>query len=462
MSEAKFKKADKYEIDMCNGPILSKLIVFSVPVLLQGILQLLFNAADIVVVGRFAGNTALAAVGATGSLVCLLLNLFWGLATGTNVLVARFYGCSSENDVKETVSTSLYTAFFGGIFLIFVGLFFSRSMLIMMSTPEDVLDQAVLYMQIYFAGMPAQLLFTYLAAVLRAVGDTKRPLYYLTLSGIVNVALNLFFVVVLEWDVAGVALATVLSQTIATVLIIRLLVRLDASYGIDLKNLKFSKDKFVKMMKFGIPSGLQGCVFSISNVLIQSSINSFGSVAVAGSTAGANLEDFVYTAMTAVYQAALSFSSQNYGTHNYKRIKKIMWYCLGLVAVVGIIFGDGCVLFANPLLRIYTKDPEVIAYGEIRILYICTLYLLCGLMDVMTGTLRGMGYTVMPMIVSLAGACGLRVIWIYTVFAKFHTLDVLFMSYPITWTITFITHFICFSIVIRRKMRSNEQVIVER
>jgi putative MATE family efflux protein len=293
------------------------------------------------------------------------------------------------------------------------------------------------------------------------VGDTKRPLYYLTLSGIVNVVLNLFFVVVLEWDVAGVALATVLSQTIATVLIIRLLVRLDASYGIDLKNLKFSKDKFGKMMKFGIPSGLQGCVFSISNVLIQSSINSFGSVAVAGSTAGANLEDFVYTAMTAVYQAALSFSSQNYGTHNYKRIKKIMWYCLGLVAVVGIIFGDGCVLFANPLLRIYTKDPEVIAYGEIRILYICTLYLLCGLMDVMTGTLRGMGYTVMPMIVSLAGACGLRVIWIYTVFAKFHTLDVLFMSYPITWTITFITHFICFSIVIRRKMRSNEQVIVE-
>ena len=461
MSEAKLKKADKYEIDMCNGPILSKLIVFSVPVLLQGVLQLLFNAADIVVVGRFAGNTALAAVGATGSLVCLLLNLFWGLATGTNVLVARFYGCNSEKDVKETVSTSLYTAFFGGILLIFVGLFFSRSMLIMMSTPEDVLDQAVLYMQIYFAGMPAQLLFTYLAAVLRAVGDTKRPLYYLTISGVVNVILNLFFVVVLEWDVAGVALATVLSQTIATILIIRLLVRLDASYGIDLKNLKFSKDKFGKMMKFGIPSGLQGCVFSISNVLIQSSINSFGSVAVAGSTAGANLEDFVYTAMTAVYQAALSFSSQNYGTHNYKRIKKIMWYCLGLVAVVGIIFGDGCVLFANPLLRIYTKDPEVIAYGEIRILYICTLYLLCGLMDVMTGTLRGMGYTVMPMIVSLAGACGLRVIWIYTVFARFHTLDVLFMSYPITWTVTFITHFICFSIVIRRKMRSNEQVIVE-
>ncbi|MBP5299454.1 MAG: MATE family efflux transporter, partial [Lachnospiraceae bacterium] len=329
------------------------------------------------------------------------------------------------------------------------------------STPEDVIDQAVPYMQIYFAGMPAQLLFTYLAAVLRAVGDTKRPLYYLTLSGVINVILNLFFVIVLKWDVAGVALATVLSQIVATILIIRLMVRLDASYGIDLKNLKFSKDKFGKMMKFGIPSGLQGCVFSISNVLIQSSINSFGSVAVAGSTAGANLEDFVYTAMTSVYQAALSFTSQNYGTHNYKRIKKIMWYCLGLVAVVGIIFGDGCTLFAKPLLRIYTKDPNVIAYGEVRILYICTLYLLCGLMDVMTGTLRGMGYTVMPMIVSLAGACGLRVIWIYTVFAKFHTLDVLFMSYPITWTVTFLTHFICFSIIIRRKIRNSQQVIVE-
>ncbi|MBO4377037.1 MAG: MATE family efflux transporter, partial [Lachnospiraceae bacterium] len=358
-------------------------------------------------------------------------------------------------------STSLYTAFFGGILLIFVGFFFSRPLLQMMNTPYDVLDQAVLYMQIYFVGMPAQLIFTYCASVLRAIGDTRRPLYYLTFSGVINVILNMFFVIELKWDVAGVAWATTISQTVATVMIVVLLLKLDTCYGIKPKELKFSNDKFIKMMKFGIPSGLQGCVFSISNVLIQSSINSFGSTAVAGSTAGANLEDFVYTAMTSIYTAALSFSSQNYGANNLKRIKKIMWYCLGLVAVVGIAFGDSCVLFSDSLLKIYTKDPEVIAYGSVRIFYVCVLYLLCGMMDVMTGTLRGMGYTIMPMIVSLAGACGLRVIWIYTVFAKFHTLDVLYMSYPITWTITFLTHFICFHIVMKRKMSKNQQLSVE-
>lgn len=452
------KKVAKYEIDMCNGPLLSKLIVFSIPVLLQGILQLLFNAADIVVVGRYAGNNALAAVGATGSLVCLLLNLFMGLATGTNVLVARFYGCNSEEDVKDTVSTSLYTAFFGGILLIFVGLFFSRPLLAMMSTPEDVLDQAVLYMQIYFVGMPAQLIFTYCASVLRAIGDTKRPLYYLIVSGVVNVILNLIFVIGFHWDVAGVAWATTISQVVATVMIVVLMMRLDTCYGIDIKHLRFNKNIFLKMMKFGIPSGLQGCVFSISNVLIQSSINSFGSIAVAGSTAGANLEDFVYTAMSSIYQAALSFTSQNYGAHNFKRIKKVMWYCLGLVIVVGIIFGDGCVLFSQPLLSIYTSDPEVIAYGAERILYVCSLYLLCGMMDVMTGVLRGMGYTIMPMIVSLAGACGLRVIWIFTVFAQYHSLSVLFMSYPITWTITFTTHFICFWVVTKKRFKETNMV----
>lgn len=459
MAFNKKSSAAKYEIDMCNGPLLSKLIIFSIPVLLQGILQLLFNAADIVVVGRFAGNNALAAVGATGPLVCLLLNLFMGLATGTNVLVARFYGCGNEKDVKETVSTSMYTAFFGGVLLIFVGLFFSRPLLILMSTPADVLDQAVLYMQIYFVGMPAQLIFTYCASVLRAVGDTKRPLYYLIVSGFVNVILNLIFVIALKWDVAGVAWATTISQTVATVMIVVLLMRLDTCYGLKLKELKFSWDKFARMMKFGIPSGIQGCVFSISNVLIQSSINSFGSVAVAGSTAGANLEDFVYTAMTAIYQAALSFSSQNYGAHNYARIKKVMWYCLGLVTVVGIVFGDGCVLLSKPLLSIYTKDPEVIAYGAERILVVCSLYLLCGVMDVMTGTLRGMGYTIMPMIVSLAGACGLRVIWIFTVFAKYRSLFVLYLAYPITWTITFSVHFICFMIVYKRKTRANASAL---
>jgi len=458
MADVKVSKNSKYEIDMCNGPLLSKLVVFSVPVLVQGLLQLLFNAADLVVVGRFAGSNALAAVGATGSLVCLLLNLFWGLATGTNVLVARYFAGNSERDVQETVSTSIYTAFFGGLILIIIGFLFSRSMLTAMSTPEDVLNQAVLYMQVYFIGMPAQLIFTYCAAILRAVGDTKRPLYYLVISGIVNVVLNLIFVVGFHFDVAGVAWATTISQTVAAIMIVILLIRQDTCYGIKVNSFAFSKEKFIKMMKFGVPSGLQGCCFSISNVLIQSSINSFGSVAVAGSTAGSNLENFTYTAMTAVYQAALSFSSQNYGAHNYKRIRKVMWYCLGLVSIVGIIFGGGSTLFREPLLGIYSSDSKVVSYGAERVIWICTPYFLCGLMDVMTGILRGMGYTVMPMFVSLAGACGLRIIWIYTVFAHYHTLSILYMSYPLTWFITFSIHFICFWIVMNKKFREPDMI----
>lgn len=448
----KAKDSSAYEIDMVHGPILSKLIVFSIPVMLQGILQLLFNAADIVVVGRFAGNEALAAVGSTASLICLLLNLFMGLATGTNVLVARYFGCNSESDVKETVSTSLITAFVGGILMIFVGFFFSRPLLSLMGTPEDVLDGAVLYMQIYFLGIPAQLEFTYCAAILRAIGDTKRPLYYLTVSGVVNVILNLVFVIGFSMDVAGVAIATSVSQLISAIMIVVCLCKMDTCYAIRFREFTFSKSKFGAMMRFGVPSGIQGALFSISNVLIQSSINSFGSIAIAGSTAAANIEDFVYTAMASIYSAALSFTGQNYGAGDYKRIRKIMYYSLGIVFVVGILFGDGSVLFSRALCRIYTTDEAVITYGMERVLVVCSLYFLCGMMDVMTGVMRGMGYTILPMIVSLAGACGLRVIWILTVFAAHRTLFVLFLSYPITWFITFTTHFICAQVVLKKKL----------
>lgn len=445
-------KSNKYEMDMCNGPLLEKIIIYSIPLILSGILQLLFNAADIIVVGRFAGNHALAAVGSTSSLINLLVNLFMGLSVGANVLVARYYGGNKEKEISETVHTAILTAISGGVILVFIGFFLSRPLLTMMGTPADVLDHAVLYMQIYFAGMPVMLVYNYGSAILRAVGDTKRPLYYLIIAGVVNVVLNLIFVIYFHMDVAGVALATVISQIISAGLIIRCLMKADNSYKLELKKLKISANKFVRMMQIGIPAGLQGSIFSISNVLIQSSVNSFGSIVMAGNTAAANIEGFVYMAMNALHQTALSFTGQNMGAGNHKRIYKIMWICLGIVTLIGLIMGNGAYFFGDALVGIYSSDAEVIRYGIVRLSVICTTYFLCGLMDVMVGILRGMGYAVMPMIVSLTGACGLRVLWVFTVFAANRSLLVLYLSYPVTWTVTFLAHLICFMIVKRKNM----------
>lgn len=442
---------------MCNGPLLGKIVLYSVPLMLSGILQLLFNAADIVVVGRFAGNHALAAVGATSSLINLLVNLFMGLSVGANVLVARFYGGGQKKEISETVHTAVLTAVIGGVLLAFLGFFLSRPLLAMMGTPEDVLAHSVLYMKIYFAGMPVMLLYNYGSSILRAVGDTKRPLYYLMIAGVVNVILNLIFVILFQMGVAGVALATVISQVISAGLIVRCLMVSQSSYKLEIRELRFHADKFLKIMKIGIPAGLQGSIFSISNVLIQSSVNSFGSIAMAGNTAGANIEGFVYMAMNALHQTALSFTGQNIGARKYDRVYKIMGMCLSLVAAVGIVLGNSAYFFGKYLLGIYSEDPDVIQYGLVRLSVICTMYFLCGLMDVMVGVLRGMGYSVMPMIVSLTGACGLRILWIYTVFAAYRTLFVLYLSYPVTWTITFLAHLICF-FVVRKKITSPEKV----
>lgn len=449
---AKVRK-NKYEMDMCNGPLLGKIIIYAFPLILSGILQLLFNAADIVVVGRFAGNHALAAVGSTSSLINLLVNLFMGLSVGTNVLVASYYGGNKEHEISETVHTAIITALVGGVILIFVGFFLSKPLLTLMGTPADVIDHSVLYMRIYFAGMPVMLVYNYGSAVLRAVGDTKRPLYYLLSAGVVNVCLNLIFVIVFHMGVAGVALATVTAQVISASLIIRCLMKTDSSYKLEIKKLRFSTDKFVRMMRIGIPAGLQGSIFSISNVLIQSSVNSFGSIVMAGNTAAANIEGFVYMAMNALYQTALSFTGQNMGAKNYKRIYKIMWICLGIVTVIGLVLGNAVYLFGNSLVGIYSSDAEVIHYGVLRLLYISVPYFLCGLMDVMVGVLRGMGYGIMPMIVSLTGACGLRVLWIFTVFAANRTLPVLYLSYPVTWTVTFLAHLTCFMIIKRNCLK---------
>ena len=455
--ETKKVQKKSYEIDMCNGPLLSKIVLFAIPLMLSGILQLLFNAADIVVVGRFAGSASLAAVGSTSSLINLLVNLFIGLSIGANVLVARFFGAKLLRDLEETVHTSILLAVIGGVFLAVLGILLAAPLLTLMGTPEDVLPLSVIYMRIYFVGMPATLLYNFGSAILRAVGDTRRPLYFLLFAGVVNVVLNLIFVVVFHMGVAGVALATAISQCVSAFLIVRCLVHSDGPYRIRKECLRMNTKKVIDIAKIGLPAGLQGMVFSISNVLIQSNVNSFGSIIMAGNTAASNIEGFVYTAMNALYQTALSFTGQNYGVGNWKRITKILVYCLGLVTVVGLMFGGGAVLFGQQLLGIYSSDPQVISYGLLRLEIICAPYFLCGLMDVMVGGLRGLGYSVVPMFVSLTGACALRIVWIYTVFAADPRLEVLYFSYPVTWAVTFLAHLICY-IYIRRKLSAKRRL----
>lgn len=455
------KQKKSYEIDMCNGPLLPKILAFSVPLMLSGVLQLLFNAADIVVVGRYAGSTALAAVGSTGALINLLINLFIGLSIGTNVLVARYFAGGSSDRVSAVVHTSMMTAVLGGIFMTVIGAVFSEPLLSLMGTPDDVLSQAALYMRIYFAGMPVTLVYNFGAAILRAIGDTKRPLMFLFGAGIINVVLNLFFIIVLHMGVEGVALATVISQCVSAFLIVKCLMESDASYRLVLSKLRIDKKVLGSMLRIGLPAGLQGMVFSLSNVLIQSSVNSFGSVAMAGNTAAGNIEGFIYTAMNAFYQTNVSFTSQNLGAGKYDRLKKILYTCVGLVTAVGLSMGVFCLIFDETLLSIYAPgETEVIQYGMLRMGIICSTYFMCGIMDVMVGSLRGMGYAIMPMIVSLTGACGLRVLWIYTIFAANRTLPTLYWSYPVSWAVTALTHVICFVVVYRKLLNKVKDRVV--
>lgn len=436
---------------MCNGPILGKILVFSIPLMLSGILQLLFNAADVIVVGRYAGSQSLAAVGSTTSLINLLVNVFIGLSIGVNVLVAQYYGAKKEQDANDTVHTAVSLSLVSGFILIFLGVLAAKPLLELMGTPEDVIDKSVIYMRIFFAGMPATMLYNFGSAILRAVGDTKRPLYFLTIAGVINVLLNLFFVIVLNMDVAGVALATVLSQCVSAGMILVCLIQSDGCLKLKLKKLKIHKSKFKKILKIGLPAGMQGAVFSISNVLIQSSVNSFGSVAMAGNTASANIEGFIYNAMNAVYQTNLSFTSQNYGGRKYARINKILFTCIAVVSGVGLVLGLAAFAAGRTLLGVYSSDPEVLRFGMMRLAIFGTTYFLCGIMDTMVGSLRGIGASVLPMIVSLTGACAFRVLWIFTIFQWNRTLTTLYLSYPVSWVITGIAHIVCF-ILIRRKL----------
>lgn len=445
------KSARSYEMDMCSGPIFSKIVTFAIPLILSGILQLLFNAADIIVVGRFAGSESLAAVGSTSALINLLVNVFIGLSIGVNVLVARFFGGRNQRDLEETVHTAMLLAAVSGLILIGIGVVLAAPLLELMGTPENVLPLSVLYMRIFFVGMPATLVYNFGSAILRGIGDTKRPLYFLFSAGVINVVLNLIFVIRFHMGVAGVALATVISQCISAALIVQCLIRSDGGYRLNMKRLRIVKPKLKAIVKIGLPAGLQGAIFSISNVLIQSSVNSFGAVAMAGNTASANIEGFIYTSMNAVYQTSLSFTSQNYGAKQYKRMTKILFYCLGLVTLVGVVMGNGAVLVGEKLLGVYSSDPEVIQYGMYRLVIIGSTYFICGWMETMVGGLRGMGYSVVPMLVSLTGACAFRVIWLFTVFAMNRSLQILYWSYPVSWAITAAAHVVTY-VVVRWKM----------
>ena len=441
----KMRKKD-YTIDMCNGPILKKMLIFTIPLMFSSMLQLLFNAADTIVVGNFAGDNSLAAVGSNAAIIGLLTNLFVGLSIGSNVLVARYFGGKDKEKLVKAVHTSMAVSLISGVFLVIIGVVGARRILIWMQTPEEVLDLATIYLRIYFLGMVGMMLYNFGSAILRAVGDTRRPLYYLLLSGIVNIALNLVLVIQFKLDVAGVAIATVISQYISAFLVVKCLVHEEGGIHLDIHNLHINKEIFADILKIGLPAGFQGILFSLSNVLIQSSINSFGATVMAGNSAAANIEQFVYFAMNSFYQSTISFTSQNFGAGNYKRINKILLRGQLCVILVGVILGNLVVIFGHTLLEIYSSSEDVIQEGMIRFGIVSRTYALCGIMDVMVGALRGIGYSIMPMIVSLIGACGLRIVWLETIFKieRFHTIQTVYTSYPVTWIITIIVHILCF------------------
>lgn len=451
MSEKRIKK---YELDMCNGPILPRLLAFTLPLMCSSILQLLFNAADVIVVGKFAGDNALAAVGSNTALINLLTNFFLGLSIGANVLVARFHGANDEKDVSETVHTAMLLSIYSGIILTLVGIIGARQILIWMQTPDDVLSLSTQYLRIYFIGMTAMMLYNFGSAILRAVGDTKRPLYYLLIAGAINVVLNLVFVIIFKMSVAGVALATAISECVSAFLIVRCLVKSMGDIHLDIRKLKIHYDKFKQILRVGLPASFQGIIFAISNVIIQSSVNTFGAITVAGNSAASNIEGFVYVSMNAFHQATISFTSQNMGAGRYDRINKILFRAQACVIVVGLVLGNLAVFFGNTLLGFYTSSAVVKAAGMRRLKVICTTYALCGIMDVMVGSLRGMGYSVLPTIVSLIGACGLRLLWIFTFFRmeQFHSTTSLYMTYPVSWIVTTLAHIVCF-VIVRRKIQ---------
>ncbi len=445
-------KNNKYEIDMCNGTIMDKLISFALPLMISGMLQLMFNAVDIIVVGRFTGSQALAAVGSTTALICTFTNLFIGVSLGANVLAARFYASEKTKEMSETVHTAILLALISGIAMSVIGILCARESLVLIATPDDIIGQAALYLRIYFLGMPFFMLYNYGAAILRAVGDTKRPLMYLIAAGTANAVLDLILVIIFKMGVAGVAIGTITSQFISCVLVIRCLCKTDAIYKLYISKLRIKKYYLIQILKVGLPAGIQSTVINFSNVLLQSSVNSFGEIAMAGYTAANNILGFLYVSVNSVTQACMSFTSQNYGVRKFKRMDKVLADCAILSIIVSVVIGGGSYLLGHQILGIYTKQEDVIQCG-MEILSISTIpYFLCGLMDMIPGSMRGVGYSAVPMILSIIGTVGTRLVWIYGVFPEHRSLYVLFMSYPVSWGLTIVMQAICL-VFVRRKIR---------
>ena len=452
-------KNNKYEIDMCNGSIMDKLISFSMPLMLSGILQLMFNAVDIIVVGQFSGSEALAAVGSTTALIAVFTNLFIGISLGANVLAARFYASGKHKEMSETVHTAITLALISGVIMAFAGLIFSRLALEIMGTPDNVIDHSTLYMRIYFLGMPFFMLYNYGAAVLRAVGDTKRPLFYLIISGLANAGINMLLVIMFHMGVAGVAIGTVISQGISCVLVLRCLHCSEGSYQFRFSKLTIKGYYLRQIFQVGIPAGIQSTVINISNALLQSSVNSFGSIAMAGYTAANNIFGFLYVSVNAVTQACMSFTSQNYGLQKLKRMDKILAECLMLTVIISMLLGGGVYLFGAEIMQLYTKEPEVIRCGVDIFAYTTVTYFLCGIMDLFPGALRGMDRSTVPMILSVIGTVGTRIVWVFGLFPHYRSLPFLFISYPASWAITIVMQVACFYFVRKKVHRESEMCL---
>ena len=440
-------KNNKYEIDMCNGTLMDKLISFSLPLMLSGILQLLFNAVDIIVVGRFTGSQALAAVGSTTALINIFTNLFIGISLGANVLAARFYASGKEKEMSETVHTSITLALISGLVMALAGVLLARFALNLMGTPNDVIDQSVLYMRIYFLGMTFFMLYNYGAAILRAVGDTKRPLFFLVISGMTNAVLNLVLVIVFHMGVAGVAIGTIVSQLISSILVLRCLYTSNTSYRLYFSKLGIKTQYLKQIFQVGIPAGIQSTVINLSNALLQSSVNSFGSVAMAGYTAANNIFGFLYMSVNAVTQSCMSFTSQNYGVKKLKRMDRVLLDCMILSVGVTLTLGCGAYFFGPELLKIYTSDADVIRCGVEVLAFTTVPYFCCGIMDLLPGALRGMGHSGVPMILSIIGTVGTRIVWIFGLFPAHRSLSFLFISYPVSWILTILMQAVCFCFV---------------
>lgn len=439
-------KKRRYELDMTHGAMFTKLIRFTIPLALTSVLQLLYNAADVIVVGRFTGPEALAAVGSTGALINLIVNLFLGLSVGTNVIASRSFGAGDAEKAGKVVHTSVTVSLIGGLALGVFGFIFGKTFLVWMGSPKEVLPHAAIYVKIFFLGMPFNMLYNFGAAIMRAVGDTERPLKYLMISGIVNVILNLILVAVFKMGIAGVAWATITSQLLSAIMVVKALTRSEGYMHLDLHALKISPPELKEMMHIGLPAGMQGVCFSLSNVIIQSTVNGYGATIVAGNAASQNLEGFMYVSMNAVHQAAVTFVSANMGAGEHRRMRSAMLQSIALVTMIGVGTGIVFYVFKSYLLGMYTNDTAVIAEGARRLTVFTTTYSLCGIMDVLCGVMRGTGSSVIPMVISLVGACVMRILWVMFVLPLFEDpsirLMMLYYSYPISWILTGGTHLI--------------------